>query len=92
MHYHIVWGPISGTKPSVLDFDNKDEALNKFIEIGKTIEEAEKFENLPLTATNFELDSETFVIKLETYQTRICFLYCKHNCSDFEKSQLSSLN
>jgi len=91
MHYHIIWGPISGQTPSILDFDNKDEALDKFTEIGKTIEEAEKFDNLPLTATNCVLDDQTFVIKLETYQTRICFLYCEHSCPHFDTPN-SNLN
>lgn len=93
MHFHIVWGPIVSSKPSVLDFTDKQEALDKFIEIGKAIELAENFKDLPGTATKFELDSETLVIKLETNQTRICFLYCGHkDCESRKKANESMLN
>lgn len=92
MHFHIVWGPIVSGKPNVLDFDDKQEALDKFVEIGKAVEQAEKFEDLPGTATKFELDDKTLVIKLETHQTRICFLYCGHDCKSHKKTDDFSLN
>ena len=88
-HYHIVWGSILSQEPSILNFLDKEEALTKFEEIGRAVEEAEKFPNLPGTATKSEVDPKTLVIKIETHQTRICFVYCEHNDCDGKPNELA---
>lgn len=92
MHYHIVWGPITSKEPTILNYTDRTEALEKFIEIGQAVEAAEKFDNLPGTAVKFQLDKQTLVFKVETTQTKICFLYCEHECPSEEKPFKHQLN
>lgn len=91
-HYHIIWGAITGKDPSILNFTDREEALSKFEEIGRAVEEAEKFPNLPNTATKSEPDRDSIVIKIETLQTRICFVYCNHKDCDHEIPSPAALN
>lgn len=79
MHYHIFWGLRSAEAPSILNYANKLEAIDRFIDLVKEIE-GESVKDFAPPWEEVQMDKNTFMIRMETIQYRYCLVYCQNDC------------
>lgn len=77
MHYHIFWGAKGNKEPSIMNFSDSNEAMEKFIDVCKTC----KIEEQSPKQDKIILSDKITFIRLESLQFRLCFVSCKENCS-----------
>lgn len=79
MHYHIIWGPNTAESPSVINFSNRDEAIDRFIDIAKTVEGAH---TTPPPMEEIWLDEKTFLYRMVSATHKYILICCNNGCSE----------
>ena len=80
MHYHILWGLITAPEPFILNFSDKTEAIDKFIELIKDIE-GDKVKDGPPPWTEKKLDDHTTAFQVQSEKYKYMLVYCTNTCN-----------
>lgn len=77
MHYHIIWGSNTAAEPAVLNFSNREEAIDKFIDIAKAVEGAD---TIPPPMEEIWLDEKTSLYRMVSATHKYILIYCDNGC------------
>jgi len=80
MHYHIFWGLRTAEEPFVLNFSDKQEAIDKFIALVKDVE-GESVKDGPPPWDEKRYDENTLVFRILSPQYKYLLVYCKNKCN-----------
>jgi hypothetical protein len=91
MHYHIIWGSNTAEAPSILNLSDVKEAINKFLDIIKTVEGADK---PPAPLEEIAFDDNTRFFRMVTASHKYILVYCSNDCNqkDSETAYRPTLN
>lgn len=79
MHYHIIWGPNTANMPALLNFSDREEAIDKFIDIAKTVEGAN---TPPPPLEEILLDDKTRFYRMVSATHKYILVYCDNHCNE----------
>jgi hypothetical protein len=80
MHYHIFWGLKSADEPFILNFSDKDEAIDKYISLIKDIE-GESVKDGPPPWEEKAFDKNTYIFRIMTDKYKYMLVFCDNDCS-----------
>ncbi len=80
MHYHIFWGLRTAEEPFILNFSDRDEAIDKFISLIKEIE-GDSVKDGPPPWDEVELNDKTRMFRILSDQYKYLLVYCSNNCN-----------
>jgi len=80
MHYHIFWGLRTADEPFIINFSNKDEAVDKFTSLIKDVEGSESDDAPPWEEQDF--DKNTHVIRVQTPLYKYMLVCCANDCNN----------
>ena len=84
MHYHIFWGLRNAEDPFILNFSDKQVAIDKFISLIKDVE-GESVKDGPPPWDEVKIDEKTYAFRVLSPQYKYLLVYCENNCKH-EKS------
>ena len=79
MHYHIFWGLKNAEEPSILNFSNKQEAIDKFISLIKDVE-GDSVKDGPPPWEEKKVDEKTLVFRIVSDSYKYMLVYCGYAC------------
>lgn len=79
MHYHIFWGLKTSDEPFILNFSDKNEAVDKFISLIKDVE-GESVKDGPPPWQEREVDKNTYVFRIISPLYKYMLVFCKNKC------------
>jgi len=79
MHYHIFWGLRTAPEPFILNFSDKDEAIDKFIELIRSIEGYSDQDEIPAWREG-EYDENTYIVQFRSENYKYMIVYCNNQC------------
>lgn len=91
MHYHIFWGLKTADEPFILNFSDKDEAVDKFISMIKDIE-GESVKDGPPPWEEKRFDENTYVFRIQTDLYRYMLVFCDSDCEEKEHTNPLMIN
>jgi hypothetical protein len=81
MHYHIFWGLRTADEPFILNFSDKDEAIDKFVALIKDVE-GDSVKDGPPPWEEKEIDKNTYVVRVQSDMYKYMLIYCHNECGD----------
>lgn len=91
MHYHIFWGLKTADEPFILNFSDKDEAVDKFIALIKDIE-GEAVKDGPPPWEEKKFDENTYVFRIQSDKYRYMLVFCDNTCANKEHTNPLMIN
>ncbi len=83
MHYHIFWGLKTADEPFILNFSDKNEAIDKFISLIKDVE-GDSVKDGPPPWKEKEFDKNTYVVQVQSDLYKYMLIYCNNECDTSE--------
>lgn len=80
MHYHIFWGLRTADEPFILNFSDKQEAIDKFISLIKDVE-GESVKDGPPPWEEQKFDKNTHVFRVMSPLYKYMLVYCENKCN-----------
>ena len=79
MHYHIFWGLRTADEPFILNFSDKQEAIDKFISLVKDVE-GDSVKDGPPPWEEQKVDNMT-VFRIVSPLYKYMLVYCGNSCN-----------
>jgi hypothetical protein len=91
MHYHIFWGLRTAEEPSVLNLSDKDQAIDKFMELIKEVE-GDSVKDGPPPFDEKKIDENTYVVRVVSPLYKYMLVYCQNHCDNEEEPYPLNIN
>jgi hypothetical protein len=91
MHYHIFWGLKTADEPFILNFSDKQEAIDKFISLVKDVE-GESAKDGPPPWDEKKFDDNTYVFRILSENYKYMLVFCKNVCDHKEHTNPLMVN